>query len=279
VLWLLVGGIVGGVLTFVGLMVVGLQVPAYQGGDQALKVPSLKGRTLEAARQRVGENFKIISSGEASRQPESVIVSQDPNAGTEVRRGKQISVVVSTGPETARGPKPAPGYDLVEDPTGSLTVEVPSSWEVKMGEAHEKRHWPNSWSSYAGEYLASSITTAPSIDAWYGREPVSGAYIVASEALAQRYTDHELIYSKLYEGQAQICMEGLSKAFHRSSLAGMKQVWHNCAGRGFTNFIVAAAPEGRECVVVLQARLANEADREAIEHFIDTFEVECGRSD
>jgi hypothetical protein len=181
VLWLLVGGIVGGVLTFVGLMVVGPQVPAYQGGDQALKVPSLKGRMLEAARQRVGENLKIISSGEASRQPEGVIVSQDPNAGTEVRRGKQISVIVSTGPETPRGPKPAPGYDLVEDPTGSLTVEVPSSWEVEMGEVSEREAPPSrTWSYYLEEYLASSITTAPSLEAWSGGQLTSGVYIVAS---------------------------------------------------------------------------------------------------
>jgi PASTA domain len=153
VFWLLVAGLIVA-WAVVGLMVVGgLQ-------DQALKVPSLKGRTLEAARQRVGENFKIISSGEASRQPEDVIVSQNSNAGTEVRRGEKIAVVVSTGPKIAPGPKPAPGYDLVEDPTGSLRVEVPSSWEVEMGEASERQASPrSSWSYYLQGYLVSSITT------------------------------------------------------------------------------------------------------------------------
>ena len=43
-----------------------------------------------------------------------------------------------------------------------------------------------------------------------------------------------------------------------------------------TSFTVAAAPEGRECVVVLGAKVASEADRKAIEHILDTFEVDCG---
>jgi hypothetical protein len=36
--------------------------------------------------------------------------------------------------------------------------------------------------------------------------------------------------------------------------------------------------EGRGCVVALTARVSDEADREAIEHLVDTFEgVDCGR--
>jgi hypothetical protein len=41
-------------------------------------------------------------------------------------------------------------------------------------------------------------------------------------------------------------------------------------------FSVAAAPQGRECVVVLNARISDEGDRKAIEHLIDTFKVDCG---
>ena len=39
---------------------------------------------------------------------------------------------------------------------------------------------------------------------------------------------------------------------------------------------MAAAPEGRECVVALGARVSEEADREAVEHLVDTFEADCG---
>jgi len=58
-------------------------------------------------------------------------------------------------------------------------------------------------------------------------------------------------------------------------MSGKMQTWYNCRGQGITNFIVALHPEGRECVAVLQARRAKQADREAIEHVLDTFKVDC----
>lgn len=54
------------------------------------------------------------------------------------------------------------------------------------------------------------------------------------------------------------------------------QVWFGCGADGADTYSVAAAPEGRECVVVIDARVSEEADREDIEHLIDTFEVDCG---
>jgi hypothetical protein len=39
----------------------------------------------------------------------------------------------------------------------------------------------------------------------------------------------------------------------------------------------AAAPEGRECVVVLQVAMYVQADVDTGQHILDTFEVDCGR--
>ncbi len=69
----------------------------------------------------------------------------------------------------------------------------------------------NSWSYYAGEYLSASITTANSLDAWYGgpfESEGSGAYVVASESLARSYTDDELIYSLLHQKKQTNCAAG-----------------------------------------------------------------------
>jgi len=51
----------------------------------------------------------------------------------------------------------------------------------------------------------------------------------------------------------------------------------NCSTNGSTSYSLAAAPEGRECVVMLQITAYSEADRESAKHILDTFEVECGR--
>ena len=148
---------------------------------------------------------------------------------------------------------------------------------METGEDSEKQGGPNSWSYHAGEYINSSITTASSLEAWYGTAGVSGAYIVASKGLAQRYNDDELIHSLLLKGKANRCTPGPYKDYNRPPYSGKVQTWIDCGVNDVTSYTVAAAPEGRECVVVLDALLVSEADRKAIEHLIDTFEVDCGR--
>jgi hypothetical protein len=169
----------------------------------------------------------------------------------------------------------APGYDLIRTPNGSLSAEVPAGWEVEIGEDSEKEAASNTWSYYAGEYLTSSITTAPNLDAWYG-SGASGAYFVASKALAQ-YSDYELTHSLFNANKAAVCTPGPYEDLNRSPYSGKIQTWYDCGVDDATTFTVAAAPEGRECVVVLGARVSEEDDREAIEHIIRTFEVDCGR--
>jgi hypothetical protein len=151
--WTLMAGLVG-LLALMGLGVVAwLQEPANEGEDQALKVPLLKGEKLEAARQKIGEDFELVSSGESSSQPEGVILSQNPKAGTEVRGGEKISVVVSTGPESAQVPEVvgelrseaedilrSNGFEVTvktressEDDVGKVIGQFPSGGEAEKG--------------------------------------------------------------------------------------------------------------------------------------------------
>lgn len=46
-------------------------------------------------------------------------------------------------------------------------------------------------------------------------------------------------------------------------------------GEGSAIFKLGAAPESRECAIVLQIKTYNEADREAALHVLDTFEADC----
>ena len=194
-----------------------------------------------------------------------VAYSQVGNAGAPPTKEKPA-------PDKASGP--APGYKLIKTPEGSLSAEVPQSWGVETGENSEKEGGPNSWSYQAGEYLTSSITAAPNLDAWYGGG-TSGAYMVASKTLTQ-YTDYELTHSLLYANKAENCMMGPSKDYDRSPYSGKIQTWYDCGMDGATTYTVAARPEGGGCVVVFDARISDEADREAIELLVGTFEIDCG---
>jgi hypothetical protein len=54
------------------------------------------------------------------------------------------------------------------------------------------------------------------------------------------------------------------------------QEWNNCGGESdHTALTLAAAPEGRECVVLLQIGGYLQGDEENIQHILDTFEADC----
>ena len=191
----------------------------------------------------------------------------------------------SAAPEAARvasaPPKPAPAADApVESASayvtvadGALSVEVPSSWgEVLTGEGSEAG---SSWSEFAGESVDYSLTAAPSLGSW-GTAPGSpGVYAVASEGLAQRYADEELVAAGPND-LSGACEAGTQSAFERGPYSGLVQEWGSCGEAGGAYLTLAAAPEGRECVVLLQVGTAGQEGAEAGQHVLDTFGADCG---
>jgi serine/threonine-protein kinase len=76
-------------------------------GRGTVKVPSVCGLTLEEGREKffnVGLLTEIKSREYSDRVPDSVIISQIPEEGARVKKGRRILVVVSRGGETATVP-------------------------------------------------------------------------------------------------------------------------------------------------------------------------------
>jgi hypothetical protein len=108
-----------------------------------------------------------------------------------------------------------------------------------------------------------------------GARPHKGAYLVASRKLAQEYTDDELVASGPNDYSAS-CEAGTRRNFDRPPYTGRIQEWTNCGGESdHTAYTLAAAPEGRECVVLLQIGGYLRGDEENIQHILDTFEADC----
>jgi hypothetical protein len=156
----------------------------------------------------------------------------------------------------------------------ALTVEVPAGWEYDTGADSEGEG--GSWSAFGGEALDSSITAAADLRAWYASPGVAGTYAVASGNLAQRYTDDQLVASGPNDASA-FCEPGARSDYERGPYSGMLQAWEDCFGDPEIRFVgLSAAPEGRECVVLLHAWTPGEEGVEAAQHILDTFEVDCG---
>ena len=73
-----------------------------------------------------------------------------------------------------------------------------------------------------------------------------------------------------------LCEPGARSDFRRGTYSGRMQAWGNCRGNPEASFVtLSAAPEGRECVVVLQVGMIGEEGVQAGQRVLDTFEVDC----
>jgi hypothetical protein len=180
--------------------------------------------------------------------------------------------------------RPAPGYALFEHDSRALSVEVPSDWDERIVIDAEGEKGRASWSSFLndGESAGPSITAVNDISSWRnGTVGHQGMYMVASKKLAQEYTDDELFASGPNDYSSS-CEAGTPQDFDRPPYSGRIMVWENCGGDSdHMATVLAAAPEGRECVVVLQigGYFRTQADEDKIQHVLDTFKTDCDRID
>lgn len=88
--------------------------------------PSVVGELFDAAQMRAeswGLNLVVSGQVHHADAPEGTVLSQEPAAGTEMRRGEAIEVVVSLGPEDAHVITATAGKGGSISPSGRVTVK------------------------------------------------------------------------------------------------------------------------------------------------------------
>jgi hypothetical protein len=203
---------------------------------------------------------------QSSLKDKGMVIEQSPSAGTGAEENSPVSITVGEG-----RPEPEPGYALVENDSGNLSVEVPSGWsEHTTG----KDGTLEGADAEAGEGVGPAITASTDIETFESSGGVPGMYILASRELASEYDEDELATSGFNERPN--CDVVARDDLDRSPYSGRLVSW-SCDTNGSTPYTLAAAPEGHECVVMLQVTAYSEADRESARHILDTFEADCGR--
>ena len=91
-----------GISVVVGLLLLGLGAFAVSGGfsgPKTVKVPDLKGMTIEEAKKAVEDaGLKFVDAGtEKSDEEEGTVIKFDPEFGKEVEKGSEVSVITSAG--------------------------------------------------------------------------------------------------------------------------------------------------------------------------------------
>ena len=185
---------------------------------------------------------------------------------------------ISGEPPLEESPGSVPGYALIKHVSGALSVEVPSEWDERVVVDSEGEKGRASWSSFlgSGESATPSITAVNDLSSWRnGTLGHRGIYMVASKELAQGYTDDELVISGPNDYSSS-CEAGTPRDFDRPPYSGRILEWQNCSGESdHTALTLAAAPEDRECVVLLQIGGYLQGDEESVQHVLDTFNADC----
>jgi hypothetical protein len=249
--------------------VLGLASSCASDEQQGSERPSEEGPPAAAAETTPEEARPAArESGETIAEP-----TDPPEGTTPATSSSDLAGLLAE--EEDGGAGASDGYVAVTDGAGALSVEVPLGWDHATGEESETGEGGRSWSDFAGEGHKASITAAPTLDAWHTAGGVPGIYVVASKGLARGYTDEQLVASGPFDLSAT-CEPGARSDFERGPYTGRMQAWRNCeVGAAATFLTLSAAPEGRECVVLMQLAMYGEADVEVGQRILDAFEVEC----
>jgi len=244
----------------------GTQSEPQSSGLALATLPDVVGMSQDEAQEALeAEGFQVEAQAQESFLGDrGEVLEQSPSGAAEAEEGSTVEIAVGDGPQ------PASGYALVEHDSGSLTVEVPSSWTDTIT---DKNGTFEGEDASLGQGVGPAITASTSIKSWQvDGDPVPGVYALASKRLLSEYTVDQLVNSGF--NKVENCEAGTSQNFATSLYSGKVLEW-TCPTDGSTRYALAAVPEDRECVVMLQATAYSEAHRNDAQRVLNNFEANC----
>jgi hypothetical protein len=150
-------------------------------------------------------------------------------------------------------------YQLVTDSTGTLQLEIPVEWD-----------------SYDLDGFVDDTGTTSGIGV--GGSPDEAAFdttwsVPGVRFLAQPYS--ETTYPEYLEAASypSACTDGGTSDYDDGLYTGQAQVWEDCGGIGTTYVVIAASDADNTVDVVVSIQIVTEADLEAAEQIVNTFQV------
>jgi serine protease Do len=153
------------------------------------------------------------------------------------------------------------GYAIVSDDSGAIQVSIPQEWTDVDGSA-----WV-----LDEETVGATVSASSNLNEFYDTFSTPGVFFGASDVLAERY-DAGSFLDELPDYSADCTYEGRSD-YEDSVYTGLFDHYTEC-GDGVSQVInIVAFPESGELVVWVQTQIVNEADLEALDQIINSFDV------
>jgi len=156
-------------------------------------------------------------------------------------------------------------YEWVTDDFGSITVEVPSDWLDVDGSP-----WVDD-----GEVIGAGISAAASLDDFFSYWDEPGIFFGASDDLAQLGGYVQLLDILRPDFMQDCDLDGRYE-YEDVLYRGRYDLFTNCGGsEGSLFMVLTAVPvnDPTEFLILLEVQIVNDADLEAVDRILDSFEV------
>jgi len=186
---------------------------------------------------------------------------------------QSFSFAQELGGEVADNPPAASGdgggqtaatydYVVITDNSNSMRLEVPTQWSDVDG---------SPWLADDGSDLGGSLAAAPNLDDFLNTFSTPGVYFVASEALKSAYGDVGALLDDL-QSEYDCTYEGRSD-YGDSVYTGQYDFYSSCGDTSSVLITLAAEPADGAYMVWLTMQIIDDADLDALDHLLNSFEV------
>jgi serine protease Do len=155
----------------------------------------------------------------------------------------------------------APAYESyvdVTDDSGAISISIPDAWSDISGIPWERD----------GGNIGVSIVAAPDLQGWYDTWEVPGVFFGASRSLIAELDETALLDSNDFSGS---CTFDSRNEYSDALYTGSYDLWVDCDGLATTMVVVAAVPEDRSFIMLLQVIAVSDADFDALDTILNTF--------
>lgn len=183
------------------------------------------------------------------------------NSGEELTLA--FSFAEELGSDVAADPSVTYEYVEVRDQDGVLVMQVPTAWSELDG-----RGW-----DINGEIVGNAIIAAPSLDGFYDSWTTPGVFFGASQILLDETDPGDLL--NLWDFSDSCTYDGTYE-YEDAVYTGAYDLWLNCGGTNTAFVVLEAYPPEEEFVVLVQVQIVSDADLEAFDVILATFDVVAG---
>ncbi|MBN1815040.1 MAG: serine protease, partial [Anaerolineae bacterium] len=174
---------------------------------------------------------------------------------------EQVESSVEEGSSTDIGTAYS-SYNKVNDDSGALVMAIPAEWSDWNGEA---------W-RIDDRVVGGAIRASSNLSAFYDTWTEPGVFFGASRMLAQTMNEQSILDLDTYDFSGDCEYQGRN-TYQDVVYTGLYDYYTNCGGVGTEFAILAAVPENRAFLILLQVQIVSQADLEAVDKILSSFEV------